>query len=123
MTDERQTTDIPTAVGAEPAKLYLVFRADLDLGPGKAAVMGAHMARLLHPVDQKRMALDSPVIAVKVEDEVALFVLLGEVASHRLPMCPVRDAGRTTIPAGTLVGASIGPLIKTPDCLARLPLL
>jgi len=98
-------------------KLVLVFRADLKLSKGKAAVQAGHAAVSAAEDARKRrrqwwedwMEEGQRKIAVKVKSEKELFELKRGAEEMSLPVALIVDRGLTEVPPDTVTCLGIGP--------------
>ncbi len=98
-------------------KLVIVFRSDLRLSKGKAAVQASHAAVSAVEETRKyhRKWLDEWLqegqrkIAVKVKSEADLLKLEEKTRDLQLPCALITDRGLTEIPPGTITCLGIGP--------------
>ena len=93
------------------------MRIDLDMSKGKMAVQVAHgavsaaeRARISNQdVWRAWMREGQKKVAVKVQSEEELLLLMREAISHKLPYSLIRDAGMTELAPGTMTVIGIGP--------------
>jgi PTH2 family peptidyl-tRNA hydrolase len=98
-------------------KLVIVFRADLKLSKGKAAVQAGHAAVSTAEDARKRrrqwwedwMEEGQRKIAVKVKSEKELFELKRGAEEMSLPVALIVDRGLTEVPPDTVTCLGIGP--------------
>jgi len=98
-------------------KQVIVFRSDLRLSKGKAAVQAGHAAvsaaeearKHNHEWWQNWLHEGQRKIAVKLENEKKLLELQNAVLESGLPCALITDRGLTEIPAGTVTCLGIGP--------------
>jgi len=98
-------------------KMMLVVRNELKMGKGKAAAQCAHATLGAYKQARRKCpdllhiweATGQPKIAVKVETEADLQLLLGKARSLGLVSYLVADAGRTQIAAGSQTVLAVGP--------------
>lgn len=101
-------------------KQVIVFRSDLRLSKGKAAVQAGHAAvsaaeeARKHRRDWWQEWLDEGQrkIAVKVESEKKLLELEKAALESGLPCALIADRGLTEVPAGTITCLGIGPALN-----------
>ena len=112
--DESENSDVSDE---EDTKMVLVVRQDLKMGKGKAAAQCCHatlaaykMARRKCP-DTLRVweCNGQPKIAVKVDSEEEMMMLLAKARSLGLVSYVVADAGRTQIAPGSHTVLAVGP--------------
>jgi PTH2 family peptidyl-tRNA hydrolase len=113
-------------------KQVIVYRSDLRLSKGKAAVQAGHAAVSAAEEARKHhrqwwenwMAEGQRKIAVKVKTEKDLLVLEKEAKESGLPCALIIDRGLTEIPPNTITCLAIGPApAEKADKLTRqLPL-
>jgi peptidyl-tRNA hydrolase len=105
----------PANLARIATKLVIVLRADLPMSPGKAAAQAAHaavgavLAQLRSPALAPWLDEGQPKVVLRVESAGALDDVVAEAGRRGLPVCPVADAGRTQLPAGTVSCCAIGP--------------
>lgn len=114
-------------------KLVIVFRSDLTLSKGKAAVQAGHAAVSSAEEARKRhrqwweewLYEGQRKIAVKVKTEKELVELEQEAKELGLPCALVVDRGLTEIPPNTVTCLGIGPAPseKIDKLTGNLPLL
>lgn len=114
-------------------KQIIVFRADLKLSKGKAAVQAGHAAVSAAEETRKHRKewwiewLDEGQgkIAVKVKTEKELFLLKDEAERSGLTCALIVDRGLTEIPPNTVTCLGIGPAPseKIDKLTGNLPLL
>lgn len=98
-------------------KLICVVNHGLKMGKGKIAAQVGHAAvsatLKVSATDPARFQawLDTGQgkVVVKAEDAVELERLAEKAKGAMIPVCEVRDAGRTQIPSGSLTVIAIGP--------------
>jgi PTH2 family peptidyl-tRNA hydrolase len=98
-------------------KLVIVFRVDLRLSKGKAAVQAGHAAVSSAEDARKRrrqwwedwMEEGQRKIAVKVKNEKELLELKRWAEERSLPVALIVDRGLTEIPPDTVTCLGIGP--------------
>lgn len=99
-------------------KQIIVVRRDLELSQGKLAGQVAHAAVSAYKGTRELdgsaariwWAEGQTKIVVGVDDETALNDLARELEEARIHTYPIRDAGRTEIPEGTLTCFGVGPI-------------
>jgi PTH2 family peptidyl-tRNA hydrolase len=114
-------------------KLVIVFRSDLRLSKGKAAVQAGHAAVSAAEEARKHrrewweqwLFEGQRKIAVKVKDEKELVELEEQAKKLALPCALIVDRGLTEIPPNTVTCLGIGPAPseKVDKLTGRLPLL
>jgi len=114
-------------------KLVIVFRSDLTLSKGKAAVQAGHAAVSSAEEARKRhrqwweewLYEGQRKIAVKVKTEKELVQLEQEAKEFGLPCALIVDRGLTEIPPNTVTCLGIGPAPseKIDKLTGNLPLL
>jgi PTH2 family peptidyl-tRNA hydrolase len=114
-------------------KLVVVFRSDLKLSKGKAAVQAGHAAVSSAEDARKRhrqwweewLYEGQRKIAVKVKTEKELVQLEQEAKEFGLPCALIVDRGLTEIPPNTVTCLGIGPAPseKIDKLTGNLPLL
>jgi PTH2 family peptidyl-tRNA hydrolase len=114
-------------------KLVIVFRSDLRLSKGKAAVQAGHAAVSAAEEARKHrrewweqwLFEGQRKIAVKVKDEKELVELEEQAKKIALPCALIVDRGLTEIPPNTVTCLGIGPAPseKVDKLTGRLPLL
>ena len=114
-------------------KQVIVFRSDLKLSKGKAAVQAGHAAVSAAEEARKRhrpwleewMSEGQCKIAVKVKSEKELRELEEYAKDLALPNALIVDRGLTEIPPDTVTCLGIGPAPaeKIDELTCRLPLL
>jgi len=114
-------------------KQVIVFRADLKLSKGKAAVQAGHAAVSAAEETRKHrkewwtnwLAEGQRKIAVKVKTEKELFSLKDEAERSGLTCALIVDRGLTEIPPNTVTCLGIGPAPseKLDKLTGHLPLL
>jgi PTH2 family peptidyl-tRNA hydrolase len=114
-------------------KQVVVFRSDLRLSKGKAAVQAGHAAVSAAEEARKRhrewwedwLWEGQRKIAVKVKSEKELLELEEQAKELALPCALIVDRGLTEIPPNTITCLGIGPAPaeKVDKLTARLPLL
>ena len=114
-------------------KQVVVFRSDLRLSKGKAAVQAGHAAVSAAEEARKRhrewwedwLWEGQRKIAVKVKNEKELLELEEQAKELALPCALIVDRGLTEIPPNTITCLGIGPAPaeKVDKLTARLPLL
>ncbi len=98
-------------------KQVIVFRSDLKLSKGKAAVQAGHAAVSAAEEARKHhkawwdawISEGQRKIAVKVRNEKELLELERQVKELALPSALIIDKGLTEIPPGTVTCLGIGP--------------
>jgi PTH2 family peptidyl-tRNA hydrolase len=99
-----------------PVKLVLIVDASLKMGKGKIAAQVGHasveaalQAAETYPDEMAVwMASGQQKVVLKGDSE-ALSSMMDAAKRAHLPVCSIRDAGRTQIPAGSLTVVAIGP--------------
>lgn len=114
-------------------KQVIVFRSDLRLSKGKAAVQAGHAAVSAAEEARKRhrlwlegwMSEGQCKIAVKVKSEKELRELEEQAKDWALPNALIVDRGLTEIPPDTVTCLGIGPAPaeKIDELTGKLPLL
>ena len=114
-------------------KQVVVFRSDLRLSKGKAAVQAGHAAVSAAEEARKRhrewwedwLWEGQRKIAVKVKSEKELLELEEQAKELALPCALIVDRGLTEVPPNTITCLGIGPAPaeKVDKLTARLPLL
>lgn len=114
-------------------KQVIVFRLDLKLSKGKAAVQAGHAAVSAAEECRKRhrewwedwLFEGQRKIAVKVKNEKELLTLEEQAKDLALPCSLIVDRGLTEIPPNTITCLGIGPAPteKMDRITGRLPLL
>lgn len=114
-------------------KLVIVFRSDLRLSKGKAAVQAGHAAVSAAEEARKHrrewweqwLFEGQRKIAVKVKAEKELVELEEQAKKLALPCALIIDRGLTEIPPNTITCLGIGPAPseKVDKLTGRLPLL
>jgi peptidyl-tRNA hydrolase, PTH2 family len=114
-------------------KMVIVFRSDLRLSKGKAAVQAGHAA--VSAAEEARkyqrewwnewLFEGQRKIAVKVKSEKELLELQEQVEESGLPCALIVDRGLTEIPPNTVTCLGIGPAPaeKVDKLTGNLPLL
>lgn len=95
-------------------KQVIVVRKDLKLDKGKLAVQVAHASlesynRADKMIRKKWEAEGSKKVVAKVETLRDMFNLHTQAKELGLPCSLIRDAGKTSIPPGTVTALGIGP--------------
>lgn len=95
-------------------KQVIVVRKDLKLDKGKLAVQVAHAAlesynRADKAIRSKWEAEGGKKVVAKVETLRDMMNLHMEAKGFGLPCSLIRDAGRTSVPPGTITALGIGP--------------
>lgn len=100
-----------------PTKMALVVQGDLKMGRGKLAAQCCHGAlaayrqaqqcspQLLQAWEDGGQAK----VVLKVDSEQDMQKLAEEALKKEVPVCSVRDAGRTQVPSGSLTVVAVGP--------------
>jgi PTH2 family peptidyl-tRNA hydrolase len=108
--------EMPAAsLGRIATKLVIVLRADLPMSGGKAAAQAAHaavgavLAQLRSPSLAVWLDEGQPTVVLRVDSGASLDDVVATAARRGLPVCPIADAGRTQLPAGTLTCCAMGP--------------
>ncbi len=114
-------------------KMVIVFRSDLQLSKGKAAVQAGHAAVSAAEEARKRkkewwddwLGEGQRKIAVKVKSEKELLELEKLAEEFALPCALIVDRGLTEIPPNTITCLGIGPAPseKVDKLTGNLPLL
>ncbi len=114
-------------------KMVIVFRSDLQLSKGKAAVQAGHAAVSAAEEARKRkkewwddwLGEGQRKIAVKVKSEKELLELEKLAEEYALPCALIVDRGLTEIPPNTITCLGIGPAPseKVDKLTGNLPLL
>jgi PTH2 family peptidyl-tRNA hydrolase len=114
-------------------KQVIVFRSDLKLSKGKAAVQAGHAAVSAAEEARKHrkawwqawMDEGQRKIAVKVKSETELLALEKEAKKLELPCTLVVDRGLTEVPPNTITCLGIGPAPaeRVGNITDKLPLL
>jgi PTH2 family peptidyl-tRNA hydrolase len=108
-----------SSLGRIATKLVIVLRSDLPMSAGKAAAQAAHaavgavLAQLRSPPLAAWLDEGQPKVVLRVDSAGALDDVVAEARRHGLPVCPIADAGRTQLPAGTVTCCAIGPADAT----------
>ncbi len=113
--------------------MVIVFRSDLQLSKGKAAVQAGHAAVSAAEEARKRkkewwddwLGEGQRKIAVKVKSEKELLELEKLAEEYALPCALIVDRGLTEIPPNTITCLGIGPAPseKVDKLTGNLPLL
>ncbi len=95
-------------------KQVIVVNQALNLPTGKLAAQAAHAAlgaflAAGQPAQIAWLQAGQPKIIVYGAHDAALLELEANAHQLQLPVCLVRDAGRTVVPAGTITCVGIGP--------------
>jgi PTH2 family peptidyl-tRNA hydrolase len=111
-------------------KQVIVVNQALNLPAGKLAAQVAHAAVgafLAATADAQATWIEAgmPKIVVFASDEAALHALESAARQRQIPVCLIRDEGRTVVPPETITCIGIGPALATSiDSLTRsLPLV
>jgi PTH2 family peptidyl-tRNA hydrolase len=99
-------------------KQVIVVNRALNLSAGKLAAQVAHAAVgafLAATTDAQAMWIEAgmPKIVVYASDDDALRDLESAAQQRRIPVCLIRDEGRTVVPPETLTCIGIGPALAT----------
>jgi peptidyl-tRNA hydrolase len=95
-------------------KQVLVVNASLKLPKGKLAAQIAHAAvgaflEASAQAQRRWLAEGMPKVVLKDISADNLVALESAAVQRQLPVCLIRDAGRTVIPSGTITCLGLGP--------------
>lgn len=99
-------------------KQVIVVNQSLNLPAGKLAAQAAHAAVgafLAASVDAQAVWVRAgmPKIVVYARDDAAILALESAAQERQIPVCLVRDVGRTVVPPGTITCIGIGPALAS----------
>jgi PTH2 family peptidyl-tRNA hydrolase len=112
--------------------MYLIFREDLPMSPGKVAAQAGHAVQLMiealqayfehgddaYLVDARQTQYAEwhgtgiTKVALRVKDQAAIDLLRVQLAENDIWTRTVVDEGRTEVPAGSVTCMSIEPMPK-----------
>jgi len=111
-------------------KQVIIVDATLEMPPGKLAAQVAHASvgayvNAPYVTREAWLAAGMPKIVLRAEGQEALLRLEEAARAQGVPVCLVRDAGRTVLPAGTITCVGIGPALaaRVDPVTGRFPLL
>lgn len=93
-------------------RIYMVMRKDLNMRRGK------EIAQACHAVIGLGYSLDIAMITLQVDSEEKLLAIHADAEANGVPVCLIRDAGRTEVAPDTPTCLALGP--TTVHALATL---
>ena len=109
---------VPPLLHQTIMKQVIVVNAALKLPKGKLAAQVAHAAisAFLEASEQARhlwLEEGMPKVVLMGNGTEELIELQASALQHHIPVCLIRDAGRTVVPTGTVTCVGLGPADDT----------